>query len=59
MHSFYVNLPICALAMAVLILFLRLPPVNNRLTLHQRLVQLDPLGNLFFMPGIIYLLLAL
>jgi hypothetical protein len=57
--SFYINLPICGLAMAVMLLVLHLPPIKNPLPYSQQFIKLDPLGNLFFMPGIICLLLAL
>ncbi|KAK8152844.1 major facilitator superfamily domain-containing protein [Phyllosticta citrichinensis] len=58
---FYLNLPIGAVT-AVLILFVLKntpPPRNAGLTLKEKLIQLDPLGQFLFMPSIICLILAL
>ncbi|KAK7543806.1 putative MFS multidrug transporter [Phyllosticta citricarpa] len=58
---FYLNLPIGAVT-AVLILFVLKntpPPRNAGLTLKEKIVQLDPLGQFLFMPSIICLILAL
>ena len=59
--SFYVNLPIGAVTLAVLILVLKLPrpPLASAIGLRQKIRQLDPLGTLFFLPSIVCLLLAL
>src|ERR1700760_1547865 len=59
---FYINLPIGAVAVVVVILILHLP--NQELEQQAsgwlgKLKQLDPLGNLVFFPGIVCLVLAL
>ncbi|KAI2606609.1 putative MFS multidrug transporter [Hypoxylon sp. NC1633] len=61
---FYVNLPVGGAAVAVVVLLLRLPAHENKdasraVTLAQRVRLLDPLGTLFFFPGVVCLLLAL
>lgn len=56
---FYINLPIGGVAIAVVILMLKLPVQNARLSLKQQLMQLDPLGTAIFLPCIVCLLLAL
>ncbi|OJJ44353.1 hypothetical protein ASPZODRAFT_101369 [Penicilliopsis zonata CBS 506.65] len=59
---FYVNLPIGAVAVAVIMLILRTtqpPNPSPAKTLRERIWLLDPLGNLCFFPGIVCLLLAL
>ncbi|MCJ1357739.1 MAG: hypothetical protein MMC33_007735 [Icmadophila ericetorum] len=56
---FYINLPLGAIILSVLILILKPKPVSNPTTLRQKIGRLDPLGTLFFLPGIICLLLAL
>ena len=57
---FYINLPIGAVTVAILVFLLKLPNANVAKTSARRqLAQLDPLGNLFFLPGILCLLLAL
>jgi len=57
---FYINLPIGGLAMAILGYFLKATaPAKAGTTWRAQLSQLDPLGTLFFLPGIICLLLAL
>ncbi|TQN65339.1 Aspyridones efflux protein [Colletotrichum shisoi] len=57
---FYINLPIGAATVVVIMLFFpdpeRFVPQQDWRT---RLVQIDPLGNLLFMPAVICLLLAL
>ncbi|GJC83371.1 efflux pump roqT [Colletotrichum liriopes] len=57
---FYINLPIGAATVLVIILFFP-DPVRSILqeTWRTRLVQMDPLGNFLFMPSVICLLLAL
>jgi MFS family permease len=59
---FYVNLPIGAVTIAILILILHLP--NQKLDPRAsgfvgKLKQLDPFGNLVFFPGMVCLILAL
>jgi Major Facilitator Superfamily len=60
MLSVYINLPIGAVAIAIILFFIKLPnPPHKRLTLREQFHQLDPLGTLCFLPGIVCLLLAL
>jgi predicted MFS family arabinose efflux permease len=59
---FYLNLPIGAVSLLVIILILHLP--NQKLSAQAegwkgKLKQLDPIGNLVFFPGIVCLVLAL
>ncbi|OBT73496.1 hypothetical protein VF21_07242 [Pseudogymnoascus sp. 05NY08] len=59
---FYLNLPIGAVTILVVILILHLP--NQKLEEQAsgwigRLKQLDPIGNLIFLPGVVCLILAL
>ncbi|KFZ16522.1 hypothetical protein V502_05064 [Pseudogymnoascus sp. VKM F-4520 (FW-2644)] len=59
---FYINLPIGAVTIIVAILILHLP--NQKLEEQAsgwlaRLKQLDPIGNLIFLPGVVCLILAL
>ncbi|KAI5196680.1 MFS general substrate transporter [Aureobasidium subglaciale] len=57
---FYVNLPIGgAVMLAILVLLKSTPPDKPGLTLRQKLVMLDLLGELCLFPGLISLLLAL
>lgn len=57
---FYINLPLGAFTILVVILFLKIPKQkSSSLSLKQQFDQLDPLGTLCFIPGIICLLLAL
>lgn len=57
---FYINLPIGAVTVAILVFILKLPDVDIANTsARQQLAQLDPLGTFFFLPGIVCLLLAL
>ena len=59
---FYINLPCGGLAMAFLILFLRIDsevPERSSTTLREKIDRLDPIGTVFFLPSIICLLLAL
>ncbi|KAK2024577.1 major facilitator superfamily transporter [Colletotrichum zoysiae] len=57
---FYINLPVGAATVLVIVLFfpdpVRFIPQG---TWRTRLVQMDPLGNLLFMPSVVCLLLAL
>jgi MFS family permease len=57
---FYINLPIGAVVILIVLLFLHLPPPEKaNLKTVEKLKRLDPLGNLIFAPSIISLLLAL
>jgi MFS family permease len=57
---FYINLPIGAVAMAVLVFDLKVPsPAKAGTSIRQQFIQLDPLGTLCFLPGVSCLLLAL
>lgn len=58
---FYLNLPIGGLALLVTAVFFKNPgPIGGEgLTLREKIQQLDLLGNLFFMPSIACLFLAL
>jgi hypothetical protein len=56
---FYVNIPVGAVVVIIIIFILKTPPSKNTETLRQRLWKLDPLGTVVFLPGVICLLLAL
>jgi Major Facilitator Superfamily len=57
---FYINLPIGAVSMLIVVFFLHLsPPQQAGLDFRQKLIRMDPIGNLLFLPSIICLLLAL
>lgn len=57
---FYINLPIGAIAVVLVLWMLRLsPPEKSTLSLKEKMIRMDPLGNLFFAPAIVCLLLAL
>ena len=58
---FYINLPVGAVTIVSIFFMLKLSeaPAKAGLSLKDKLLQLDPLGNLFFMPAVICLLLAL
>ncbi|EOD43779.1 putative mfs multidrug protein [Neofusicoccum parvum UCRNP2] len=58
---FYINLPIGAITAVVVLFVLKqtAPPKNAAMSLKHKILQLDPLGNLCFVPGMICLLLAL
>ncbi|KAJ5247045.1 hypothetical protein N7468_002028 [Penicillium chermesinum] len=57
---FYINLPFGGVAMVMIFILLDVPPpVSGHFNLKQKLNQLDPLGNLFLIPCVICLLLAL
>ena len=58
--SFYINLPIGAFTILVILLFLHLDsPPRKKLSVLECIKLLDPLGLLFFIPSIICLILAL
>ncbi|OJD36677.1 major facilitator superfamily transporter [Diplodia corticola] len=58
---FYINLPIGAVVAVVVFFVLKqtAPPTNAALSAKAKILQLDPLGNAFFVPGMVCLLLAL
>ncbi|KAI4212412.1 MAG: hypothetical protein LQ351_004844 [Letrouitia transgressa] len=59
---FYINLPIGGIAVAVILFFFTPITQDNglgSLTWRQRLQQLDALGTVFFLPGVVCLLVAL
>ncbi|KAH8668288.1 major facilitator superfamily domain-containing protein [Tricladium varicosporioides] len=56
---FYINLPIGAVAVLIILCILESPPSKNTDTLKEQFMKLDPLGSLVFLPGIVCLLLAL
>ena len=58
---FYINLPIGAVALLAIIFKLKITtaPVKAGLTLKEKLLQLDPLGNCLLLASVICLLLAL
>jgi MFS family permease len=57
---FFINLPIGGLAMVIIFIILKLPERKiEQLSWKEKLLRLDPLGNLFFIPSIVCLLLAL
>ncbi|KAF1974668.1 MFS general substrate transporter [Bimuria novae-zelandiae CBS 107.79] len=55
---FYMNIPICGVALAVVLLFMRVKTGASR-TGHSKLKQVDWLGNLIFIPSMVSLLLGL
>lgn len=57
---FYINLPVGAVSILIVVFFLHLsPPQQADLKFQKKLIRMDPLGNLLFLPSIISLLLAL
>ena len=57
---FYINLPIGGVAMAVLTIILHIPGASKANTpWREQVNQLDPIGTVFFISGIVCLLLAL
>ncbi|ATY66550.1 MFS transporter, putative [Cordyceps militaris CM01] len=57
---FFLNLPVGALTIVVTLLVLKLPPAKKAGTPWKAQIKsMDPIGNLFFVPGIVCLLLAL
>ncbi|EPE29782.1 MFS general substrate transporter [Glarea lozoyensis ATCC 20868] len=56
---FYINLPIGAVVVAIVILILDLPPTKNKDSLKEQFFKLDPYGTAVFLPGVVCLLLAL
>jgi len=57
---FYINLPIGAVSLVVVIFVLRIPPTpKQNTTIVEKLKRLDPIGNILFTTAVICLLLAL
>ncbi|KAF7320773.1 DHA14-like major facilitator [Mycena chlorophos] len=61
---FYINLPVGAITLLVIIIFFKMPKThkintNQNLTFMERAALFDPLGSLFFIPAIVCVLLAL
>jgi hypothetical protein len=57
---FYINLPIGVVPVLIIIFFLNLPPPSDaHLPIKDKMMRMDPIGNLLFSPAIICLLLAL
>jgi EmrB/QacA subfamily drug resistance transporter len=56
---FYINLPVGGAAVACLVLLFPKFPANESVSIKQQIKQLDPWGNLVFLPGVICLILAL
>ncbi|MCJ1391433.1 hypothetical protein MMC18_004297 [Xylographa bjoerkii] len=58
---FYINLPFGAVTIIIIILFLHLPKTEEKtpLTIREQIDQLDPIGTLCLLTGVICLLLAL
>ena len=57
---FYINLPIGAVTVLIIVFILKLPnPKNTGTSIKQKILQLDPLGSLCFLPCIVCLLLTL
>lgn len=56
---FYINLPLGAFTIAVLTIFLQLDENKAKMTTKEMFWRLDPIGNMFFLPSIICLILAL
>lgn len=56
---FYINLPIGAVVIAIILFIMDNKPSKNTDTLRQQIIKLDPFGTIVFLPGIVCLLLAL
>ncbi|KAK3317098.1 major facilitator superfamily domain-containing protein [Apodospora peruviana] len=56
---FYINLPIGAVVVAILVLFLHVKHEKLQEPLSRQLIRLDPLGTIVFLPGVVSFLLAL
>ena len=57
---FYINLPIGSITFTGILIFLKTPEKEHApMAFRARILQLDPLGTIIFLPGIICLLLAL
>ncbi len=58
---FYINLPIGAVTVILIMLFLKAPPRQDTMLIgfRARLRKFDPIGTVFFIPAVVCLLLAL
>lgn len=56
---FYLNLPICGVALAAVLLFMRVRVGREELDWSVKVRRLDPLGNVIFIPSIIAVLVGL
>ncbi|KAF4624131.1 hypothetical protein G7Y89_g14042 [Cudoniella acicularis] len=57
---FYINLPIGAVTAIIIALRFNIsPPKQTAKSIREKVAQLDPIGTMFFLPGVICLLLAL
>ncbi|CAL8581606.1 hypothetical protein XPA_007295 [Xanthoria parietina] len=57
---FYINLPIGAVAVLIIVFFVDIPSPEAAVTTRmEKIKRLDPLGNLVFLPGMVCLLLAI
>ncbi|KAK6528581.1 hypothetical protein TWF281_009820 [Arthrobotrys megalospora] len=57
--SFWINLPIGAVAFIIILFIIKANTIQKKLTLMERIKQLDPIGTAIFLPSMICLLLAL
>ncbi|KAF3936514.1 hypothetical protein ABW19_dt0203077 [Dactylella cylindrospora] len=57
--SFWINLPIGALSMGIILLLLKSNPVEEKVPFMEQINRLDPIGTAVFVPSITCLLLAL
>ncbi|EPS43044.1 hypothetical protein H072_2976 [Dactylellina haptotyla CBS 200.50] len=57
--SFWINLPIGAVAFIIIFFITKAVPITKKLTIMERIKQLDPIGTAIFLPSMICLLLAL
>jgi hypothetical protein len=58
--GFYINLPVGAVALVIITLIPKVQaPKNSAETILEKISQLDPIGTLLFIPGVVCLLLAL
>lgn len=53
------SLPIGGVALAIMAYFMRVKNTEQRPSLRQQMIQLDPLGTLVFLPGVVCFLIAL
>ncbi|KAK6501009.1 hypothetical protein TWF506_003765 [Arthrobotrys conoides] len=57
--SFWINLPVGAVAFIIILLIIKAHPMKKKLTIMEQIKQLDPIGTSIFLPSMICLLLAL
>lgn len=56
---FYINLPVGAVVIAIIVFILKTPASKNTESLKVRIMKLDPFGTAVFLPAVLCLLLAL